>query len=125
VVGPLLLSRPVYALELAFSPSPHRLAARPAHRQRLAELHEQGLLVLAGPWRDDSGALLVFDTDEQGVAEIVAADPYYRVEGVTVVALRCWQPIVGGTPAGAPGVASPETRSPETRSPETWSPGGR
>ncbi|MCP2169031.1 YciI family protein [Goodfellowiella coeruleoviolacea] len=85
----------MYVLELAFSPSSRRLAARSAHRQRLVELHEQGVLVQAGPWQDGTGALLVFDTDAQGVADIIAADPYYRTDGVTVVALRRWQPVVG------------------------------
>lgn len=53
---------------------------------------------MAGPWPDDSGALLVFDTDEAGVDEIMAGDPYYRAPGVTVVSVRSWQPIVSGQP---------------------------
>jgi uncharacterized protein YciI len=35
-------------LELAFDDNPARLAARPAHRQRLTALHEDGTLVMAG-----------------------------------------------------------------------------
>lgn len=54
-----------------------------------------GLLVMAGPWDDDSGAVLVFRTDEAGVREIMDGDPYYSVPGVTVVSLRGWKPIVG------------------------------
>ncbi|MBE1485335.1 YciI family protein [Plantactinospora soyae] len=89
-------------LELSFTDDPARLAARPAHRERLARLHTEGLLRAAGPWRDDSGALLLFDTEEPMVREILAADPYYRTAGVTVVGLRHWQPIVGDVhqPAG-------------------------
>jgi hypothetical protein len=84
----------VIVLELAFDDSPQRLAARPAHRQRLAELHASGALVMAGPFADDSGALLVFAGDRSSVDAIVAADPYYSVDGVRVVGLREWLPVV-------------------------------
>lgn len=85
----------MYVLELAFTDNPRRLAARPAHRARLIALEEDGLLRLAGPWADDSGALLVFQTDESGIRDIVAEDPYYTTPGVTIVATRAWDPIVG------------------------------
>jgi uncharacterized protein YciI len=81
-------------LELAFDDNPARLAARPAHRQRLAALHEGGTLVMAGPWGNDSGALLVFDAERSEVDQIMAEDPYYTTEGVRVVGLRVWRPIV-------------------------------
>ena len=90
----------MYVLELAFGDDERRLAARPAHRERLTLLHAEGRLALAGPWADDSGALLVFRTDEKGLREIMAADPYYTTPGVTVVAVRPWRPLVGGRPSG-------------------------
>lgn len=81
-------------LELAFDDSPARLAARPAHRQRLGELHAAGVLVMAGPFADDSGALLVFAAGRSDVDRVVADDPYYAVDGVRVVGLREWTPVV-------------------------------
>ncbi|GAB3876860.1 hypothetical protein GCM10029964_024730 [Kibdelosporangium lantanae] len=81
-------------LELRFDSDPRRLAARPAHRRRLVDLRARGRLVMAGPWADDSGALLVFDGDKADVDAEVAADPYYSTPGVTVVSLREWRPIV-------------------------------
>lgn len=81
-------------VELAFRDAPARLAARPAHRQVLAELRERGVLVMAGPWADDSGALLVFDASRSEVDEVMARDPYYSTEGVRVVGLREWLPVV-------------------------------
>lgn len=82
-------------IELSFTESPDRLAARPAHRERLRELHTQGVLLAAGPWDDDSGALLILDTDHKGAEAVIAADPYYGTVGVRVAAVRTWQPVVG------------------------------
>ncbi|GID11080.1 YciI family protein [Actinocatenispora rupis] len=84
-------------VELSFTAEPERLAARPAHRALLADLHARGLLAAAGPYSDDSGALLLFTADGPEVAEIIAADPYYRTPGVTVTAVREWNPVVGST----------------------------
>jgi uncharacterized protein YciI len=87
----------MYVLELVFdtSAAEQRLAARPAHRERLAKLLAEKRLRLAGPWPDDSGALLLFDTDEEGMQEILAADPYYSTPGVSVAVLREWNPVAG------------------------------
>jgi uncharacterized protein len=82
-------------VELTFSDDPRRLQARPAHRQRLEHLHQGGALLAAGPWADDSGALLIFDLDESGVRAELDADPYYATPGVTVAGLRVWSPVVG------------------------------
>jgi uncharacterized protein len=87
----------MYVLELVFdeSAAEQRLAARPAHREKLAKLLAEKRLRLAGPWPDDSGALLLFDTDQAGMQEILAADPYYSTPGVSVAALREWNPVTG------------------------------
>ncbi len=86
-------------LEIAFTDDPRRLDARPAHRRRLQELRAAGRLVLAGPWPDDSGALLVLDTDDAGMERILAEDPYYATPGVSVVSVRAWAPLeLGGDP---------------------------
>jgi uncharacterized protein YciI len=82
-------------IELSFTDDPARLAARPAHRQRLQDLYAQGALLAAGPWNDDSGALLVLNTDHAAAEAIVAADPYFTTPGVQLVSMRTWQPIVG------------------------------
>jgi uncharacterized protein len=81
-------------IELAFTNDPRRLQARTAHRQRLAELHERGVLAAAGPWADDSGALLIFRLDERGAQAQVDADPYYTTPGVKIVSIRTWTPVI-------------------------------
>jgi len=84
----------MYALELAFSDDPARMAGRPAHRERLAALRDSGRLLAAGPYADESGALLLFRVESRAEAdEIVAADPYYSGPGVTVVSLKEWLPV--------------------------------
>jgi uncharacterized protein YciI len=84
----------MYVIELTFEVGEQRrLDARPAHREKLARLHEQGIVVMSGPWEDDSGALLIFDTDEAGIERIMADDPYFRAPGVTVTSVRRWNPI--------------------------------
>jgi hypothetical protein len=72
-----------------------RQNTRTAHRRRLAELHQRGVLAAAGPWDDDSGALLIFRLDETAVRAEIDADPYYTAPGVRIVSIRRWVPVVG------------------------------
>jgi uncharacterized protein len=81
-------------VELSFTADPRRLQARPAHRRRLAQLRQDGVVVAAGPWADDSGALLIFRLDQKAVQAELDTDPYYTTPGVTIAAIRAWAPIV-------------------------------
>lgn len=80
-------------VELSFDNHPRRLAARPAHRRRLQALRDRRLLVMAGPWADETGALLLFDADDKTVVDILAADPYYSMPGVTITRRQPWNPL--------------------------------
>ncbi|MEV0224781.1 YciI family protein [Streptomyces sp. NPDC050704] len=85
----------MWIVELSFSEAPERLAARPAHREKLTGLHEKGIVRMAGPLADESGAVLVFDVpDRASLDELLADDPYFATAGVTVAQVREWQPIV-------------------------------
>jgi uncharacterized protein len=76
------------------SDSTQRLAARPAHRERLASLKADGIVVLAGPLADESGSPILLDVPDRAAAEaVVADDPYYSVHGVEVVSVREWSPL--------------------------------
>lgn len=84
----------MYAVQLAFSDDPARLELRPAHRERLAQLLAEGRLLAAGPWSDDSGALLVFLVDSREELDtLLADDPYYTADGVTVAGVHEWSPV--------------------------------
>ncbi len=83
----------MWIVELAFTGDPARLAARPAHRELLTGLHRDGIVRMAGPLADESGAVIVLDTaDPQAVLD---ADPYFTTPGVTVVSVREWRPFLG------------------------------
>jgi uncharacterized protein YciI len=84
------------AVQVAFAPDAQaRLAQRPQHRERLAALHAAGTLIAAGPYADESGALLLFDAERAEVEAAIAADPYYDAQGVTVTSIADWSPVVG------------------------------
>jgi uncharacterized protein YciI len=84
----------MFAVLLAFSDDPARLEHRPAHRERLAALVAEGRLLAAGPFSDESGALLVFLVeDREELDAIIAADAYYTAPGVTVAGVHEWRPV--------------------------------
>ena len=64
------------------------MAAHPAHRERLRDLHSRGVLQAAGPWDDDSDALLILDTDAADTEAAIAADRHFATPGAQVVADR-------------------------------------
>ncbi|MEV2242433.1 YciI family protein [Micromonospora sp. NPDC049891] len=85
----------MWIVELAFNDEPERLAARAAHRQRLSALQSEGVVRMAGPFADDSGAMIVFDVaDQPGLEQLMADDPYFTTPGVRVHQVRQWRPFL-------------------------------
>jgi uncharacterized protein YciI len=85
----------VWIVELELEPTDERLAARPAHREKLATLHGEGVVKMAGPLADDSGAVLIVDLGTRDeVDDLLADDPYYATDGVTVADIREWRPFI-------------------------------
>ncbi len=83
----------MFIVELSFSDHPARLELRPRHRELLAELHQGGELLTAGPLTDGSGSVMLLTTTRERVDEILAGDPYYSAEGVNVEAVREMTPL--------------------------------
>jgi uncharacterized protein len=55
---------------------------RPRHREYLGKLKEEGKIVASGPFEDDSGALIIYEADDQAEAEsFIEGDPF-RAAGV-------------------------------------------
>lgn len=74
-----------------------RDAVRPAHRDYLAELTQQGRLLVSGPHTGEpAAALLVFEADDEaGARSLADADPFV-VEGlVAEISVREWTIVSG------------------------------
>ena len=72
-----------YVHDVTYTTDRGKVAAhRPQHREYMAQLFDQGRLLLAGPFADDSGALFVFEADSnEAVSALIGKDPF-AVSGV-------------------------------------------
>jgi uncharacterized protein YciI len=68
---------------------------RPVHRQYLTSLRERGQLVIAGPFTEDNGALIVYEAATREKAEkLLQGDPFHQ-NGIFVRwVLRTWNPVM-------------------------------
>jgi uncharacterized protein YciI len=83
-----------FVLQLSFKNNERRLETRPAHREYLRSLLDKGKLITAGPFADDTGAMLVYEVvDEAEVHDILADDPYTAADVYDITQLRQWNPI--------------------------------
>ena len=65
---------------------------RPSHRQYLASLLEQGKLLAAGPFIDDSGALFIYEADSvEAAAQMLAGDPFSGSGVIVSAQLKPWK----------------------------------
>ncbi len=66
------------------SPEGHlkRPQYRSIHLERLTDLNRQGKLILAGPFKDKSGSLIVIEADSLADAELFAQEDPYTIHGV-------------------------------------------
>ena len=68
-----------FAATIEYLQDPEKVeAVRHTHREYLTGLLQQGKLVLAGPFADGSGALIVYETETAEQAEqLLKADPFH------------------------------------------------
>lgn len=68
---------------------------RPTHRQYLTSLRDSGWLVAAGPFTDDSGALIVYEATTKEEAEaLITGDPFHAHGIFLRWQLRPWNPVM-------------------------------
>ena len=68
--------------------------ARPAHREYLASLREAGKLAAAGPFTDDSGALIVYEAESEADArEIIENDPFNAAGVFKSYSIKPWNQV--------------------------------
>jgi len=74
-----------FAAIVVYTPDAAIIArARPAHREYLAGLQQQGKLVISGPFSDDRGGLLVYEADTAAEVEKLIAEDPFATQGVFV-----------------------------------------
>ena len=77
--------------------SERRAPFREAHLALAREMHERGVLLMAGALVEPlDGAVLAFVTDDRSIVEnFVAQDPYVREGLVTSWRIRSWNVVIG------------------------------
>jgi uncharacterized protein len=85
-----------FAAVIEYSRDANKIAeVRPRHRQYLATLLTDGRLVAAGPFTDDSGALIIYEAPTREDAEkLVLNDPFYDSGIFLHYTLRPWNPVM-------------------------------
>jgi uncharacterized protein YciI len=88
----------VFAVEYVYSPESADLRDqhRPAHREWLKGLVEQGRVLASGPFTDGAGALLIFTAeDETSLHELLRQDPFAEAGAISAVKATAWNPVMG------------------------------
>jgi uncharacterized protein YciI len=50
---------------------------------------------MAGPFADDSGAVIIVEVEDRAAVDrVLADDPYYATDGITVTSVREWRPFI-------------------------------
>jgi len=85
-----------FAAIIEYAPDKAKIAQiRPEHRHYLTSLRERGQLVLAGPFTDDSGALIVYEAATRAYAEkLIQGDPFSRNGIFRKYDLRPWNTVM-------------------------------
>jgi uncharacterized protein YciI len=86
-----------FAVEYIFAADTEkRLAIRPTHREWLAVQQSEGKLLASGPWASDTGALLIFEAeDETSLKELLEHDPYMPADVISRVRINEWNAGLG------------------------------
>jgi len=86
-----------FAAIIQYSQDKAKIAeARPAHRAYLTELRDRGSLAVAGPFTDDSGALIVYEAASADEAKKLIEDDPFRKHGIFLrYSLHPWNAVLG------------------------------
>lgn len=69
---------------------------RPAHREYLAGLAAEGVIIASGPLPASNGALLVVSADSpEDALRILEADPFFEANCIASRDAEEWQPVIG------------------------------
>lgn len=91
---------------------PDRDVHRPAHLSWLGELIDQGHVLTAGPYLNNSGALLILATpDADAAAKLLADDPFIHAGIVIDIHYTEWRPVLGTFSEHGPTSITPTSSS--------------
>lgn len=84
-----------FATSIVYANDPETIAqVRPTHREYLTALKEQGKLWASGPYEDDSGALIIYEADDQQAAEaLIENDPFNKAGVFESYTMRPWRQV--------------------------------
>lgn len=84
-----------FATTIVYANDPDTIArVRPTHREYLTALKEQGKLWASGPFEDDSGALIIYEADDQRAAEaLIENDPFNKAGVFESYTMRPWRQV--------------------------------
>lgn len=69
---------------------------RPRHREYLRKLAEDGVCLVAGPFADGSGGVMLFQAeDAEALQKILDADPYHLEGALAERTVREFSPVLG------------------------------
>lgn len=88
----------VFAVEYVYGPDTTELRDehRPAHREWLAGLVEEGRVLASGAFTDGAGALLIFTgEDDQSLHNLLSRDPFALAGAISAVKVTGWTPSTG------------------------------
>ncbi len=89
----------VFAIEYRYAPDSEKITEiRPAHREFLAQLKEEGKLIGSGPFTDgDGGALIVIRLKDATLADaqsLMDADPFHTQGALDGRVFHTWNPVL-------------------------------
>jgi len=79
-----------------FTSAEKRMAHRAEHRVYLNQLVDEGKLLMAGPFADEGGGLIVFEAvDQAEVEDMMANDPFTVNDVFATTDIRPWTLVAG------------------------------
>jgi uncharacterized protein len=82
-----------FAATIEYTPDKIKIGEfRPTHRDYLTDLTQQGKVVMAGPFADDSGGLIVYEAATASeVEQLIKEDPFYTSGVFQTWVIRPWR----------------------------------
>ena len=86
-----------FAVNYFYTAAPEALAEiRPIHREWLANLHAEGVLLASGPLVETRGALLIFRAESpEELSALLDNDPFDIAGFIGERVINGWNPVIG------------------------------